>query len=562
MKFALQKGYMNNISNQDSADQMSNRLFVMLLFFAVGINFSGLFVDVLGPDGTLYASIAKTMAETKNFSDLYNNGRDWLDKPHFPFWVAALSFKCFGIFGWSYKLPAILFVLVAALYTWLFTMKVYCNKTVAQWSVLILLTAQHIVLSNMDVRAEPYLTGLIIASIYHFHRSWTEKKFVQLVWASLFAACAVMTKGVFVLITIGAAVVGHLLVTKNFKEIFNWRWLVAAVLILIFITPELYTLYTQFDLHPEKLVFDTHGVSGIKFFFWDSQFGRFFNTGPIKGAGDPTFFLHTTLWAFLPWSILLYIALFNWIKKLVKKEPIKEGYLFFGGLITFLMFSLSKFQLPHYLNIVFPFFAILTSDFIYKFQNVKIIKNIQYPIIILIIIVLPVLHLFVKPDIGNVLVVVLMVIFLLLLVFLSRIFKVSDKEIAIGRSVLLVIVLNIYLNGIFYPELLKYQGGTYAGRYINQHYKGIPAYHLQARYNSPFQFYTTYPVTTIDQLRDTMHLKRPFLLLLQEDDDSTGKKAIQSFGNFPVSKLNGKFLNPVTRSSELKQYRLFLFEVK
>ncbi|MCF8340647.1 MAG: glycosyltransferase family 39 protein [Chitinophagaceae bacterium] len=534
----------------------------MLLFFAVGINFSGLFVDVLGPDGTLYASIAKTMAETNNFSDLYNNGRDWLDKPHFPFWVAALSFKCFGIFGWSYKFPAILFVLVAALYTWLFTMKVYCNKAVAQWSVLILLTAQHIVLSNMDVRAEPYLTGLIIASIYHFHRSWTEKKFTQLVWASLFAACAVMTKGVFVLITIGAAVVGHLLVTKNFKEIFNWRWLVAAVLILIFITPELYTLYTQFDLHPEKLVFDTHGVSGIKFFFWDSQFGRFFNTGPIKGAGDPTFFLHTTLWAFLPWSILLYIALFNWIKKLVKKEPIKEGYLFFGGLITFLMFSLSKFQLPHYLNIVFPFFAILTSDFIYKFQNVKIIKNIQYPIIILIIIVLPVLHLFVKPDIGNVLVVVLMVIFLLLLVFLSRIFKVSDKEIAIGRSVLLVIVLNIYLNGIFYPELLKYQGGTYAGRYINQHYKGIPAYHLQARYNSPFQFYTTYPVTTIDQLRDTMLLKRPFLLLLQEDDDSTGKKAIQSFGNFPVSKLNGKFLNPVTRSSELKQYRLFLFEVK
>ena len=553
---------MNHLTNQDPTQKMSNRLFIVLLFLAVGVNFSGLFVDILGPDGTLYASIAKTMAETNNFSDLYNNGIDWLDKPHFPFWIAAFSFKLFGINTWAYKLPAVLFVMVAALYTWLFTIKVYGNKTVAQWSVLILLTAQHIVLSNMDVRAEPYLTGLIIASLYHFHRSWTEKKFIQLVWASLFAACAVMTKGVFVLITIGAAVVGHFLVTKNAKEIFNWRWLVAAVLILLFITPELYTLYTQFDLHPEKLVFDTHGVSGIKFFFWDSQFGRFFNTGPIKGAGDPTFFLHTTLWAFLPWSILLYIALFIWFKHWVQKKGVQEGYLIFGGLVTFLLFSLSKFQLPHYLNIVFPFFAILTANFIYKFQNVKVIKNIQYLIIILIIIVLPVLHIFVKPEVGRVLIVVIMIVLLFLLVFLPKIFNVSEKEIVIGRSVLLVVVLNIYLNGIFYPELVKYQGGTYAGRYINKHYKSIPAYHLQSRYNSPFQFYTNYPVTTIDNLSDTNLLKRPFLLLLQEDDDSTMKKPLQSFGDFPVSKLNGKFLNPATRSSELKQYRLFLFCVK
>jgi hypothetical protein len=149
---------------------------------------------------------------------------------------------------------------------------------------------------------------------------------------------------------------------------------------------------------------------------------------------------------------------------------------------------------------------------------------------------------------------------LLLLVFLSRIFKVSDKELAIGRSVLLVVILYIYLNGIFYPELVKYQGGTYAGRYINKHYKSIPAYHLQSRYNSPFQFYTNYPVTTIDNLSDTNLLKRPFLLLVQEDDDSTRKKPLQSFGDFRVSKLNGKFLNPATRGSELKQYRLFLFQ--
>ena len=44
-------------------------------------------------------------------------------------------------------------------------------------------------------------------------------------------------------------------------------------------------------------------VSGIRFFFWDSQFGRFFNTGPIKGSGDPFFYFHTPVsYTHLNWS--------------------------------------------------------------------------------------------------------------------------------------------------------------------------------------------------------------------------------------------------------------------
>jgi hypothetical protein len=119
-----------------------------------------------------------------------------------------------------------------------------------------------------------------------------------------------MTKGIFAIVPIAAAIGGHLLFKSDWKNIFNIRWLVAGILILIFIIPELYSLYYQFDLHPEKTVFGEKGVSGLKFFFWDSQFGRFFNTGPIKGKGDPSFFLHTTLWAFLPWSLILYAAIY------------------------------------------------------------------------------------------------------------------------------------------------------------------------------------------------------------------------------------------------------------
>ena len=148
----------------DHTTSNSYRWLYLFIFFAVPVNFSGLFVTIIGPDGTLYATIAKTMALHRDYVNIYVSGADWLDKPHFPFWVTALFFNLFGIHTWSYKLPGILFMMMGAVYTYKFAHRLY-NKEIALWSVLILLTAEHIIISNNDVRAEPYLTGLIIASV-------------------------------------------------------------------------------------------------------------------------------------------------------------------------------------------------------------------------------------------------------------------------------------------------------------------------------------------------------------------------------------------------------------
>jgi hypothetical protein len=67
--------------------------FVRLLIPAILVNAGGLLIDILEPDGALYATIAKTIARSGDFINLYVDGKDWLDKPHFPFWMAALSFR-------------------------------------------------------------------------------------------------------------------------------------------------------------------------------------------------------------------------------------------------------------------------------------------------------------------------------------------------------------------------------------------------------------------------------------------------------------------------------------
>ena len=300
------------------------KYFPYFLLTGILINATGLFSEILEPDGTLYACIAKHIAVTNDWVNLFGYGHDWLDKPHFPFWLTALSFKIFGINAFAYKLPAFIFWLIGLRFTYLLA-KVLYNETTAQLSVLIYIIAAHSVIANFDVRAEPYLTTLTIGSIYYLYRTFITKKFSYLLSGALLAACAVMTKGIFILVTIGGGMVVYWMITTQWKQFLNYRWYLLFILILVFITPELYCLYVQFDMHPEKTVWGQTNVSGIHFFFWDSQFGRFLNTGPIKGSGDISFFFHTILWAFLPWSVLFYIAVIRYHQNHPRTNNFKEN---------------------------------------------------------------------------------------------------------------------------------------------------------------------------------------------------------------------------------------------
>ena len=165
--------------------------------------------------------------------------------------------------------------------------------------------------ASVDVRAEAYLLGQIIPAIYYWLRYDHKFNYKYLVLASVFTACAMMTKGLFVVVTIFSGLVITWFYRKQYSRIISYKWLLAFALSLLFILPELICLYLQFDAHPDLLVFGKTHVSGLEWYFWGSQFGRFFNSGPIvNNHGNPLFFVHTFLWAFLPWSLVFIFALF------------------------------------------------------------------------------------------------------------------------------------------------------------------------------------------------------------------------------------------------------------
>lgn len=533
------------------------KLLIVLLALA---SIPALFGSVMEPDGALYASMSKNIIIFQDWFNLYGRGADWLDKPHLTFWITAASFKIFGITAFAYKLPSFLFGLLGAWYLYKLAKDIYDEKT-GLISSVIFLSALHIITSTFDVRAEIYITTFTLASIYHYYKAH-QGSFWHIVAGSFFAACAILIKGIFVLIPVFAGFIIYWLFTKQYKQLWQPKWWIAIVLIFVFITPELYSLYTQFDLHPEKIVFNRTGVSGLKFFFWDSQFGRFFNNGPIKGKGDISFFLHTTLWAFLPWSILFYTAAISLFKKKNRISLAPESIMIWASAaVTFLIFSLSKFQLPHYILIIFPQFSIITALYLRKLEgkSLKVFFNVQNALAILVFALLSALSIVYGFDYPYLMIGMLLVV----LAGSFLLFKGIKLETIIARSAFVSVGLMLFLFIFFYPAILKYQSGGIAGTWLKTNHPAAKPAVLNYIDAFSFDFYAPGEVKYLHNYEDLDKIKQePNLVIYVSEAELSklkseyGAEVLKSFEYFHITKLTGKFLNAKTRPQVLEHFYL------
>jgi len=538
-------------------------LLVILLAFAV--NLSGINGAFFTDDPGLYASIAKNMLYRNDWLSLYSYGQDWLDKPHFPFWMAALSFKLFGISVWAYRLPGLAFFALGCWYTYLLGKKFYTEE-VAFVAVLIVLSSQYVIMSNTDVRAEPYLTGLITGAIYHISKLNDRFSYKDILLAALLTACAVMTKGIFVLVVIYGSLLGQLVFTGNFKNVFSLKWIGLFLLTVVFTVPELYALYIQFDLHPEKIVFGRTNVSGIKWFLWDSQFGRFVNSGPIsqQKSGDVFFYVHTLLWAFAPWCVIFYYALYKRIRGIIKKEKQVEYYTLSGGLLLLLLFSLSRFQLPFYTNILFPLFALITAPSCFEQLDTwgKRIRITSWWVYIAAFTIgVFFINFFLKPDNYLLFAIDCLAFFGLISLINNRV-KVALKA-AFFIAIVACLFANFYLVTNLYPLLGKYNGQIEAARYINQsRFAGYNLYSLKQQ-NNVFQFECKRPVgyVALEDFGNADVKRNSAFYAGQQSVDYLREqnipfKTLASFTNYPQERILPAFVNKEKRNTVLDKVYL------
>jgi 4-amino-4-deoxy-L-arabinose transferase-like glycosyltransferase len=532
----------------------------IIFLFALAVYAVGIPVTLMEPDATVYADISMEMLMRNNLLEIFLKGEDWLDKPHFQFWVTALSYKIFGINNFGYKFPAILFSLLAVCYTFLFGRRFY-SATHGAIAAILLMTAQHFILSNNDVRAEPYLTGLTIFSLYYFARYLEHKKFRRLFLGSLGLACLLMTKGLFTILPVASALGMTLILEKRWKEILNVQWIWVIGLTLVMILPSLTGYFIQFDLHPEKVIFGRTHVSGIKFFLWDSQWGRFTNTGPIRGQGDPFFYLHTMLWAFAPWAFLFLYSTFVRFRDLLRRDKQHEYYTLTGFIFVFFIFSVSSFQLPHYLNQVFPLMAILSTAGLLRKNK----ANHTLPVLLILQIVTVtmfgiatiLLHYYFSGMYPRMDVMVILVLGWSLTVYLF--FREGSwiKRIILPPAIF-ILSINYYLNRQFYPDLLPYQSESEVAFYLRE--KNIPADKLLIYQKRAWatDFYLRQIIPEQERIDPgNAHLRERYVFTSSEGlenlrENGFKTEPIQSFPDFHVTTLTGEFINRKTRSGVLQ----------
>ena len=318
-------------------------------------------------DSVTYAALSQHIANSGDWMSLVLEGKDWLDKPHFPFWITALFFKMGGISAFTYILPGYLFHLLGGYFSYRIARQFF-DRSTALLTLLVYVSVYHLMYTSSEIKAEAFLTGSITGACYYWLRFDAGSKLKHLLLGALFSAVAVMTKGVFTLITIGSGLVCMWMFQRQWHKFWSAKWLLAVLMTMLFTAPELVALYVQFDAHPENLVFGHTNVSGIKFFVWDSQFGRFFNFGPIqKVEGSPFYYLHVFLWAYLPWVVVFLAAIYTGLRGLLaQKGPQDAAFVFLlsSFLVTFALFSATTFQIDYYTVIVFPFASILCGHYL------------------------------------------------------------------------------------------------------------------------------------------------------------------------------------------------------
>jgi 4-amino-4-deoxy-L-arabinose transferase-like glycosyltransferase len=542
---------------------VSNRYYLLFIPICI-VYLIGMFNDVMEVDASQYAAMSREMLESGNYLQLYDRGQNYLDKPPLLFWVSALSFKAFGISNFSYKLPSVLFSLLGIFATLQLGKRLY-GERVGFYSALILASSQAWFMMNQDIRTDTILAACTIFGIWQLFIFMGSKKWSHLVFGSIGVAGAMLTKGPIGLMVPALSIGSYLLVKRDWKNLFNWKWLTLPFIVAICISPFLYGLYQQFDLHPGKLIQGVPIQSGIEFYLWTQSFGRITGESVWKDDTTQLFFTHTFLWAFLPWCVLFVVALWRDTKQLFVsrfKMVNAEIALTWGGFVfPFVAFSLSHYKLPHYIFVIFPLAAVATANYLNAVlelgakSTLNTLKWIQLFVAIVAYALGFLLCTWAFPLL-NVLYWVLTlggVGFTIYFVFRGK----SGFETIVLPSLIAIIVLNFLLNSHFYPTLFQFTSTNQAAKIVkaaaqtaNFRSLNYVGYGLDVYSQQTIQNYETVEELLKSAGQDFLYVFTTEKGYQQIRDEKINVLAAKKFEHYHISTLSILFLNPATRAKE------------
>ncbi|MCX6315934.1 MAG: glycosyltransferase family 39 protein [Bacteroidetes bacterium] len=532
-----------------------SRYHYYFLFALLGlVYFIGLFVPLMDNDSAHHANIALHMHLTGDYVSLIDNGKDYLDKPHFHFWLVALSYKLFGVSTFAYKFPSLLFT-IGGIYSTFRLGKLLYDAETGRLAALILAAAASFILANNDVRMDAVLTACVAFATWQLIALIHRPSVMYAAGAALGLAMGFSTKGHIGIIIPGVAAIAFIITTRSWKIFLSRYWWLMLFSFAILIIPELYCYYQQFNLHPEITVRGRDHINGIQFILFGQSTERFNGEhfGSVNG-NDRLFFIHTFLWAFAPWSILSIWSIVNYFRR---KSMMKYAWVSLTPfIILFLILTFSGFKLPHYLNVIFPATAVLTASFIIHHKDnlafAKWVYRIQFLFVSLLLALTLLLAALLFP-VQSAGIVTGIILFLSVIFYFIKTKMLSPLQKAVTMSVAVMALVFFCLNAQVYPRMLRYQGGNELAALTRGKVDPADVYNWKDEYSSSYNFYTPH---LTGRFHDSLLLNGKKIWLLYDEKFRSQIEAegfqlrpVYAVPSYRISQPGIRFLDPATRDS-------------
>lgn len=314
---------------------------VASVFLGLGILF---FIHIgnrplANPDEGRYASMGLEMVQSNDWIVPRLNGLIYFEKPPLAYWSIALGQKLWGENLFGSRFFNALFSLLTCLSLYLFCNK-FLSKKVALWAAFIYgSSALPFGMSQMltlDNALTFFLTTTLLLFASGFLTEDAKRSKTLFLWAYVFMALTVLTKGLIGIVLPGLIGFLWLICTRHIRKLSQAHLLKGFLLFFLIATP--WHLLIQQRYH-----------CFFNFYFWHEHFERYLTS--VHNRTKPFYFLPLSfLIGLIPWLFFLPRTLCISLKK--QKSTIEKYVVSFSLIWTICIlgfFSYSKSQLIPYI---------------------------------------------------------------------------------------------------------------------------------------------------------------------------------------------------------------------
>ncbi len=508
----------------------------------------GLFVDLTGDSG-LYATIARQMVESGDWLTLKINGELYDQKPHLIFWLAGIGIKIFGNTNFAFKIFPTLWALAGVYFTYRLGKLLY-SEAAGKLAALIAGTSQIFILYLFDVHTDTILQTSVVLAVWQLVAYLKTNKNLHFFLAFSGVGLAMFSKGPVGAVVPFFVVLFYLIFNKEYNRIFQLKWILGIVIVLVIISPTLVHLYKSF------------GAEGIRFYFITNNFGRI--SGEYAGSSnDPFYYIYNSLWSFLPWTVFVVFALYSEIKSWfsgLKKET--WGVSLLGSILVFmLILSVAKGKAPNYFLLAVPIISVITGkrmNFAFGSKKNRNLVSTQW--ILLIFLLAFYGFIITIYNENKILISLVLLVIVFVMTFISKRIETGSYERILLITLLITGSINLNFVAVILPHLFSYQGARKAIEIFEQnHNPGDKLYNFELEEYELF-FYSESPVIQLkdwNYLYEAMEKSGSWVYtnsIKQNDIIKMNYKidTIYQINHKGMNRVSLEFLNPKTRENSLE----------